>query len=75
MGFARQLELLSAELSNQLEPSTHGAAPRITLVVNGDSLHTWALPGLVRAGEQDRLTILREDQDYSVDLLRRGTGP
>jgi LysR family transcriptional regulator (chromosome initiation inhibitor) len=72
VGFARQLELLSAELSNQLEPRTDGAAPRITLVVNGDSLHTWALPGLVRAGEDVRLTILREDQDYSLDLLRRG---
>src|SRR5215213_9165826 len=72
VGFARQLELLSAELSNQLEPPADGTAPRITLVVNGDSLHTWALPGLVRAGQDVRLTILREDQDYSLDLLRRG---
>jgi LysR family transcriptional regulator (chromosome initiation inhibitor) len=70
--FARQLELLSAELSNQLEPRPTGMAPRVTLVVNSDSLHTWALPGLVRAGEQVALTILREDQDYSLDLLRRG---
>src|SRR5215210_7005259 len=44
--FARQLQLLSTELSDQLAPSADGAAPRITLVVNGDSLHTWALPGL-----------------------------
>ena len=70
--FARQLELLSTELSDHLAPSPDGAMPRITLVVNGDSLHTWALPGLVRAGEAVRLTILREDQDYSLDLLRRG---
>jgi LysR family transcriptional regulator, chromosome initiation inhibitor len=70
--FARQLELLSAELSDQLEPDADAAAPRVTLVVNSDSLHTWALPGLVEAGEQVALTILREDQDYSLDLLRRG---
>jgi LysR family transcriptional regulator (chromosome initiation inhibitor) len=49
--FARQLELLSVDLSNQLEPSADGSAPRITLVVNSDSLHTWALPGLVQVAE------------------------
>jgi LysR family transcriptional regulator (chromosome initiation inhibitor) len=70
--FARQVELLSSDLSDQLEPPADGSTPRITLVVNSDSLHTWALPGLVRAGEQVTLTILREDQDYSLDLLRRG---
>jgi LysR family transcriptional regulator (chromosome initiation inhibitor) len=71
--FARQLELLSSDLSDQLEPESEGGAPRITLVVNGDSLHTWALPGLVATAEQVRLTILREDQDHSLDIVRRGT--
>ena len=69
--FARQLELLSLDLSDQFE--SDGSTPRITLVVNGDSLHTWALPGLVEAADQVQLTILREDQDHSLDLLRRGT--
>ena len=71
--FARQLELLSADLSDQFEPSADGSTPRITLVVNGDSLHTWALPGLVEVADRVQLTILREDQDHSLDLLRRGT--
>jgi LysR family transcriptional regulator, chromosome initiation inhibitor len=70
--FGRQLELLSADLSDQLEPDAEGSAPRITLVVNSDSLHTWALPGLVAAAEQVQLTILREDQDHSLDLVRGG---
>lgn len=70
--FARQMEMLSADLSDQLETSANGGTPRVTLVVNGDSLHTWALPGLVEAGAEVQLTILREDQDYSLDLLRRG---
>lgn len=71
--FARQLELLSVDLSEQLEPSADGSLPRITLVVNADSLHTWALPGLTGVGDRVQLTILREDQDHSLDLLRQGT--
>ena len=71
--FARQLQLLSADLSDQFEPSADGSTPRITLVVNGDSLHTWALAGLVEVADRVQLTILREDQDHSLDLLRRGT--
>jgi len=71
--FARQLELLSSDLSAQLDPDAEGSAPRITLVVNSDSLHTWALPGLVQAADQVQLTILREDQDHSLELLRRGS--
>ena len=70
--FARQLELLSVDLSDQLEPSADGSTPRITLVVNADSLHTWALPVLVEVAEHVQLTILREDQDHSLDLVRRG---
>src|SRR6478752_154090 len=56
--FARQLELLSADLSDQFEPAD-GSTPRITLVVNGDSLHTWALAGLVEVADRVRLTLLR----------------
>ena len=71
--FARQLELLSVDLSEQIEPSADGSTPRITLVVNADSLHTWALTGLATVADRVQLTILREDQDHSLDLLRRGT--
>ena len=70
--FARQVELLSSDLSDQLEPTADGSTPRITLVVNSDSLHTWALSGLAGVADQVQLTILREDQDHSLDLLRRG---
>jgi LysR family transcriptional regulator (chromosome initiation inhibitor) len=71
--YARQLELLSVDLSDQLEPGVEGSTPRITLVVNSDSLHTWALSGLVKAADHAQLTILREDQDHSLEFLRRGT--
>ncbi len=68
--FARQLELLTDDLADQLEPDAEGTTPRITLVVNSDSLHTWALPGLVEVAEHVQLTILREDQEHSLDLVR-----
>lgn len=71
--FARQLELLSRDLSDQLEPSASGLGTRITLVVNGDSLHTWAFTAIVAAAQHTQLTILREDQDHSLELVRRGT--
>ena len=70
--FARQLDMLSADLAEELEPGTAGPLPRLTLVINSDSLHTWALAGLAAAARAVQLEILREDQDYSLDLLRSG---
>jgi LysR family transcriptional regulator (chromosome initiation inhibitor) len=71
--FARQLELLGGDLAEQLEAEADGANPRITVVVNSDSLHTWALAGLVEVGDQVQLPVLREDQDHALDLLRQGS--
>lgn len=72
--FARQLDLLAAELVGALETNVEtGAGPRISIVVNGDSLNTWVLPALVRASEALQLEILREDQEHSLDLLRNGS--
>jgi LysR family transcriptional regulator (chromosome initiation inhibitor) len=70
--FARQLDMLSDDLAEELEPGTAGSLPRLTLVINSDSLHTWALAGLAAAADTVQLEILREDQDYSLDLLRSG---
>ncbi|WP_400160113.1 LysR family transcriptional regulator ArgP [Arthrobacter sp. BPSS-3] len=70
--YARRLELLTADLAEELQPAGPHTAPRLTLVINSDSLHTWALPGVVAAGAAARLEILREDQEHSLDLLRSG---
>lgn len=70
--FARQLELLSADLVAELESSGEGRHPRITIVVNGDSLHTWVLPALAPVAATLQIEVLREDQEYSLDLLRSG---
>ncbi|WP_346926581.1 ArgP/LysG family DNA-binding transcriptional regulator [uncultured Arthrobacter sp.] len=70
--FARQLDMLSADLAEELQPGTQPAGIRLTLVINSDSLHTWALPGLAAVAAKVQLEILREDQDYSLELLRSG---
>ncbi|MEV5052898.1 ArgP/LysG family DNA-binding transcriptional regulator [Arthrobacter sp. LAR12-1-1.1] len=70
--FARQLELLSADLAEELQPEQPRAGTRLTLVINSDSLHTWALAGLAAASDNVQLEILREDQEHSLDLLRAG---
>ena len=70
--FARQLEMLSADLADELQPGTPHQDARLTLVINSDSLHTWALAGLAAVAGTVQLEILREDQDYSLELLRSG---
>src|SRR6476620_9296083 len=70
--FARQLELLSADPAQELEPAEPHGRTRLTLVINSDSLHTWALAGLAAASDNVQLEILREDQEHSLDLLRAG---
>lgn len=70
--FARQLDMLSADLADELQPGARDASIRLTLIINSDSLHTWALPGLAAAADKVQLEILREDQDYSLELLRSG---
>ena len=70
--FARQLELLSAGLAEELQPEEPHGRTRLTLVINSDSLHTWALAGLAAVAGRVQLEILREDQDYSLELLRSG---
>ncbi len=73
---ARQVALLASDVLDQLGDGSAAPAEftRIPIVVNGDSLNTWVLPALaaaVRAGIC--VDVYREDQDHSVELLRRGT--
>ncbi|MFF1385135.1 ArgP/LysG family DNA-binding transcriptional regulator [Arthrobacter sp. NPDC058288] len=70
--FARQLEMLSADLADELQPGNPHPDTRLTLVINSDSLHTWALAGLAAVAGTVQLEVLREDQDYSLELLRSG---
>ena len=69
--FARQIDLLTSELQSELQLETD-TEPTIAIVVNADSLSTWALPALAELSSSHRLEVLREDQDHSLELLRSG---
>lgn len=68
--FARQLELLGDDLRADLEAGP--SRTPLAVVVNADSLHTWALLPLVDVSEDVELEILREDEAHSLALLRSG---
>ncbi len=56
-------------------PRPRGAAdalPLVPIAVNGDSLHTWALPALAAVAHLAVFDVHREDQDHSAELLRQG---
>lgn len=72
---ARQLALLENDTLDALAGSGAHQAMSIPIVINADSLAVWVLPALaeVFASHGVCFTVYREDQDYSTELLRRGT--
>lgn len=70
--FARQLEQLGVELQAELAPAADAAPVPVTVVVNADSLHTWALPPLAALAARAAIEVLREDEAHSLELLRSG---
>jgi LysR family transcriptional regulator (chromosome initiation inhibitor) len=69
---ARQMALLESEAVGQLGLEGSTDRPRVQLVINADSLSTWALPALAAMpGINFEITV--DDQDYSTDSLRNGT--
>lgn len=75
---ARQTTLLASEAAAELGgsmASSETPTSEIPIVINADSLATWALPPLARLAEDGgiRFDVHREDEQHSVDLLRAGT--
>lgn len=72
---ARQVELLERDALAELGADGAASGRRISLVVNSDSLATWALTPLaeVAASHGVHFEIRREDQALSADALRDGT--
>ena len=74
---ARQVAALEAQALRDLAAGTGDAATafaRVPVVINGDSLTTWALPALATmTAHRVSVEVHREDQDYSAALLRQGT--
>lgn len=67
--FARQLALLERDALGD------GVVTSIPLAVNADSLATWFLPPLARAGAAHGVVfdLHRDDQDFTAELLESGT--
>ena len=73
---ARQMILLSDDVENALGSGTQRpGAYSLPIVINGDSLNTWALPALARADPDHRTVfeVHRADEAESIELLRNGT--
>ena len=76
---ARQLALLESEASALLDSGGDGAdgasasgRATVSLVVNADSLATWALPALASV-EGVSFDVVLDDQEHTLDRLRDGT--
>ncbi|GAA3886638.1 LysR family transcriptional regulator ArgP [Leifsonia kafniensis] len=78
---ARQFALLENDALATLDPpgdtaaDAGGAFLSIPIVINSDSLATWALPALAQVPAEHRVSfdVFREDQDHSTSRLRDGT--
>ena len=69
---ARQIEIIAADLSRELSIDAAVDPLVIPLAVNADSLATWFLPALARAGDSLFFDIRRSDEGQSAELLRQG---
>ena len=72
---ARQMILLSDDAANALGSSADGPSTTLPIVINGDSLNTWALEALARVDPDQRIffEVHRADEAQSTELLRAGT--
>jgi LysR family transcriptional regulator (chromosome initiation inhibitor) len=69
---ARQVALLESEALESLGADGSNARPVIPLVINADSLATWALPALATMADVS-FEITLDDQAHTLDRLRDGT--
>ncbi|ALJ21302.1 LysR family transcriptional regulator ArgP [Microbacterium sp. No. 7] len=70
--YARQLALLHNDALAELG---EGRTATLPIAVNADSLATWFLPALARAGARHEVVfdLHRDDQDFTATLLEAGT--
>lgn len=67
---ARQITALHAELIADIDATAR--RPRLQVVVNSDSLGTWALPALAAAAGHAEIEVIRADESRSAEALRSG---
>ncbi|MCZ2838655.1 LysR family transcriptional regulator ArgP [Modestobacter sp. VKM Ac-2985] len=69
---ARQIDLLTADATRELDGAGHGRVS-LPIAVNADSLATWVLPALAPLAGELVLDLHRADQAHTSALLRSGT--
>lgn len=71
----RQMILLNDDAGLELAGTGTEGATTVPIVINGDSLNTWALAALARVDPDQRISfeVHRADEALSVELLRNGT--
>ncbi|MCZ2806546.1 LysR family transcriptional regulator ArgP [Modestobacter sp. VKM Ac-2983] len=69
---ARQIDLLTADATRELDGTGHGRVS-LPIAVNADSLATWVLPALAPLAGELVLDLHRADQAHTSALLRSGT--
>jgi LysR family transcriptional regulator, chromosome initiation inhibitor len=71
---ARQIDLLTADATRELEPDEQPQRPvTLPIAVNADSLATWVLPALAPLAEALSFDLHRADEVHTSALLRAGT--
>ena len=68
---ADDVALLEKELLADLDLVADTPWPRLRIALNADSLATWFVDAMARLGDY-RFDLVIDDQDHSLDLLRRG---
>ena len=69
---ARQVALLAADATRELETDDGDRAVTLPIAVNADSMATWVLPALAPLAGELAFDLHREDQEHTAALLRDG---
>ncbi|MGY1701082.1 LysR family transcriptional regulator ArgP [Geodermatophilus sp. SYSU D00766] len=69
---ARQVALLTADVTRELVGDVEQGPVALPIAVNADSLATWVLPALAPLAGEVTFDLHREDQERTAALLREG---
>jgi LysR family transcriptional regulator, chromosome initiation inhibitor len=69
---ARQIALLTADATRELEGEAGDRPVTLPIAVNADSMATWVLPALAPLAAELSFDLHREDQEHTTALLRDG---
>ena len=69
---ARQIALLTADATRELEGEDGDRPVTLPIAVNADSMATWVLPALAPLAAELCFDLHREDQEHTTALLRDG---